>query len=88
MPHRISRASLLTTCLGLTTVVLATTAIAAPQPPHSAPVVQPETVDKGDKNVVLSADNVAKDDVNNTIAANGHVELVQGATMLLAEHVV
>jgi len=88
MPHRISRASLLTTCLGLTTMVMASTAMAAPQVPRGTPVVQPEAVDKSDKNVVLSADNVSKDDINNTISAHGHVELVQGATMLLAEHIV
>ena len=85
MPHRNSRASLLATCLGLTGKALATTALAAPAVPRGTPVVQPENVDKSDQNVVLSADNVSKDDVNNTISATGNVELVQGATMLLAE---
>ncbi|HEX4506975.1 MAG TPA: LPS assembly protein LptD [Alphaproteobacteria bacterium] len=88
MPHRISRALLLATCLGLSTMALAPAAMAAPAVPRGTPVVAPESVDKSDKNVVLSADNVSKDDVNNTVSANGHVELVQGATMLLAEHVV
>ncbi len=43
---------------------------------------------KSDKNVVLSADSVTKDDINNTISASGHVELVQGASMVLAEHII
>src|SRR5579859_2923178 len=88
MPHRISRASLRATCFGLTIMALACPTAGAAPVPHSAPVVQPQSVDKSDKNVVLSADNVSKDDINNTVSANGHVELVQGATMLLAEHVV
>src|ERR1700721_4251905 len=88
MPHRISRASLLATCLGLATMALAGPVAFAAPVPHSGPVVPSQSVDKSDKNVVLSADNVSKDDVNNTVSANGHVELVQGATMLLAEHVV
>ena len=93
MPHRIPRASIRVTWLGLTTLALAcpTTVLAAALPvfpsttPHAP--INPGA-DKSDKNVVLSADNVTKDDVNNTVAANGHVELVQGASMLLAEHVV
>ncbi len=45
-------------------------------------------LDKSDKNVVLTADSVTRDDINKTISAKGHVEFVQGATMLLAEHVI
>jgi len=56
--------------------------------PVDAQVQHAAGVDKSDKNVVLSADTVTKDDVNNTVSANGHVELVQGASMLLAEHVI
>jgi LPS-assembly protein len=52
----------------------------------------PKTVAPGanpaDKNVVLTADLVTEDDVNNTVSATGHVELVQGAEMLLAERVI
>jgi LPS-assembly protein len=44
-------------------------------------------LDKNDKNVVLTADSVTRDDINKTISAKGHVEFVQGATMLLADHV-
>jgi LPS-assembly protein len=93
MPHRIPRTPNRITWLGLTTLALAcpTAALAAPPPvfqsttPHAP--INPGA-DKSDKNVVLSADNVTKDDINNTVAASGHVELVQGATMLLAEHIV
>ena len=45
-------------------------------------------LDKSDKNVVLTADSVTRDDINKTISAKGHVEFVQGATMLLADHVI
>src|SRR5580658_6643690 len=94
MPHRVPRASIRVSWLGLTTLSLVcpVTAYALPPPafqatttPHAA--INPGA-DKADKNVVLSADNVTKDDINNTVAASGHVELVQGATMLLAEHIV
>jgi LPS-assembly protein len=93
MPHRISRASIHVTWLGLTTLALAcpASALAAALPvfQSTTPRAPPNPgADKNDKNVILSADNVTKDDINNTVAANGHVELVQGASMLLAEHVV
>jgi LPS-assembly protein len=44
--------------------------------------------DRADKNVVLTADTLTEDDVNNTVSATGHVELVQGGSMLLAERVI
>jgi LPS-assembly protein len=91
MPHRIPRASIRSTWLGLTTLALACPAAFAAPAPSTAPTT-PAThapgADRSDKNVILSADNVTKDDVNNTISATGHVELVLGATMLLAEHIV
>jgi LPS-assembly protein len=92
MPHRIPRKSARVTWLGITTLTLAcpTIAIAAPLPTFTASEPHaPHTpsADKSDKNVVLSADNVTKDDINNIVSASGHVELVQGASMLLAEHV-
>ncbi len=89
MPHRIPRAPIHATWFGLAIMALAcsTQAVAA-QVPAFRTRRPGAGADKSDKNVVLSADNVTKDDVNNTVAANGHVELVQGATMLLAEHVV
>ncbi len=52
-------------------------------PKTVAPGANPE-----DKNVVLTADMVTEDDINNTVSATGHVELVQGAEMLLAERVI
>ncbi len=55
---------------------------AAPKPKADS------AVNPGDKNVVLTADEVKRDDVNNTVSAIGHVELVQGASMLLAERVI
>jgi LPS-assembly protein len=89
MPHRIPRASTRITWLGLTTLVLACPSAAlAATGSSSTPAAHAPGVDKGDKNVVLSADTVTKDDINNTVAASGHVELVQGASMLLAEHIV
>ncbi len=47
-----------------------------------------QALDKNDKNVVLTADSVTRDDINKTVSAKGHVEFVQGASMLLAEHVI
>ncbi|MDB5396072.1 MAG: ostA [Rhodospirillales bacterium] len=81
MPQRISRASTRLASLGLTTLALASPAIVA-QTSYAAGSHQTE------KNVVLSADTVTKDDVNNTVSASGHVELVQGSAMLLAEHII
>lgn len=81
MPHRLPRASIRFASLGLSTLalILATTAFTTPSA-HAAR--------QGDKNVVLTADTVTKDDINNTVSASGHVELVQGSAMLLAEHIV
>lgn len=45
-------------------------------------------IDRSDKNIVLSADTVTRDDINDTVSATGHVELVQGSTMILAERVI
>lgn len=41
-----------------------------------------------DKNVVLTADKVTRDAVNDTVTASGHVEFVQGQNMLLADRVI
>ena len=90
MPHRIPRKSTRATWLGITTLALVcpTAAFGAAQTPFARPPVQhAPDADKSDKNVVLSADTVTKDDINNTVSASGHVEIVQGGSMLLAEHV-
>jgi LPS-assembly protein len=81
MPQRIPRASTRLASLGLTTLALAFPAITA-QTGYAAGSHQAQ------KNVVLSADTVTKDDINNTVSASGHVELVQGSAMLLAEHII
>ncbi len=82
MPQRIPRASTRLASLGLTALALTLPAMAVAAPQHSA------ENGRSDKNVVLSADTVTKDDINNTVSASGHVELVQGVTMLLAEHII
>jgi LPS-assembly protein len=81
MPQRIPRASTRLASLGLTTLALAFPAAITASDAYAA-------ARQTDKNVVLSADTVTKDDINNTVSASGHVELVQGSAMLLAEHIV
>jgi len=81
MPPRIARASPRLISLGIATLAcsLAYTSggrAAAPSPAQ------------GDKNIVLTADKVTRDAVNDTVTASGHVEFVQGANMLLADRVV
>jgi LPS-assembly protein len=82
MPQRIPRASTRLASVGLTTLALA----------FPMAFTGPEAYAAGSrqtgKNVVLTADTVTKDDINNTVSASGHVELVQGSAMLLAEHIV
>jgi LPS-assembly protein len=60
----------------------------AKNPFPKAPVVHAAGVDKADKNIVLTADLVTRDTVNHTVSATGHVEIVQGPNMLLAERVI
>ncbi|HTJ64792.1 MAG TPA: LPS assembly protein LptD [Alphaproteobacteria bacterium] len=86
--HRSSRLAY----FGVTTAVallMSTTALGQNRTPFTNTTVKPTDVveDKGDQNVVLTADSVTKDDINNTVSAKGHVEFVRGASMLLAEHV-
>jgi LPS-assembly protein len=82
MPQRRRpRASTRMASLGLTTLALV---FPAAMTASSAYAANGQT----GKNVVLSADTVTKDDINNVVSASGHVELVQGGAMLLAEHIV
>ena len=84
-PHRLSVLGLLVAALALATAadgqILPKSATVKKTPADKA-------ANPSDKNIVLSADRVTRDDVNNTVSATGHVELVQGATMLLAERVI
>jgi LPS-assembly protein len=86
--HRISRLAYfgVTTALAL---VMAPSALAQKKTPFPNTTVKPTDVvtDRNDKNVVLTADSVTRDDINNTVSAKGHVEFVQGPNMLLADHV-
>jgi LPS-assembly protein len=75
-----------TTALAL---VMASSALAQKKAPFPNTTVKPTDVvtERNDKNVVLTADSVTRDDINKTVSAKGHVEFVQGSNMLLAEHV-
>jgi LPS-assembly protein len=55
-------------------------------PPSVAATPAPGA-DRSDKNIVLTADTVTRDAINNSVSAKGHVEFVQGPSMLLADHV-
>jgi LPS-assembly protein len=78
--------------VSLATLALATWQHARAQNANSPfprpPVVHAAGVDRADKNIVMTADTVTRDTVNHTVAAIGHVEVVQGPNMLLAERVV
>lgn len=87
MPHRSGKFRFL--LLGVAVAALVHEAQA--QPKTTAAPAKPKTdaaANPSSRNVVLSADTVQRDDVNNTVSAVGNVELVQGATMVLAERII
>jgi LPS-assembly protein len=90
MPHR--RTTIVSTrvaTFGIVALTLATPSIANGQT-FTGRAAAPRVAgsDRTDKNVILTADNVMRDTINNTVSANGNVEFVQGPSMLLAEHVI
>jgi LPS-assembly protein len=90
MPRRTRRPPLRFASFGLATLAVASASIASAQvfTGSTAPKTVAPGANPGDRNVVLTADTVTEDDINNTVSATGHVQLVQGAEMLLAERVI
>jgi LPS-assembly protein len=73
--------------IGIAAIAFGLSSVAQGQP--AVPKARPDqAANRSDKNIVLTADKVTRDDVNNTVSATGHVELVQGPTMILAERVI
>ncbi|HLG87875.1 MAG TPA: LPS assembly protein LptD [Alphaproteobacteria bacterium] len=80
MPRRPSRASARLAYVGIATIAWSVaSATYAQQARHGG---------QQDKNVVLTADKVTRDAINDTVTASGHVEFVQGENMLLADRVI
>lgn len=81
MPPRIPRVSTCLISLGIATFACSLPSSAEGQTKRAQP-------NQSDKNIVLSADKVTRDAVNDTVTASGHVEFVQGPNMLLADRVI
>jgi LPS-assembly protein len=81
MPRIKSRATLRLASVALIALLMAHSSAAQTPTKHTS-------ADPSDKNVVLTADTVTRDDINDVVIASGNVEFVQGPNMLLAERVI